>query len=335
MKHVGINCFLILAILSLTLNAKSQNVAIKTNTQLSQVSKTYGFLLGQEYSLRRITTDFPDLSQQVSLATSEFNLSFGRARKEIPISLRSAIAPNYDNYERKLMTQLDSIARAQKIDRNVAINFINEVNDRAKGNIPSPMLEMLLTYEFQQAPEQEIIRDYTYPFKTLNHTKAKGTDWLLKLPKSWNKREASRPNIIQEFRSCNGNGMESLAIMVKDLQVSKNYAWSSKELATVFSEKTFREMVPLEAKYISSKRIIIDNNQAGMLETEQVVPRLDLEFKVRSIQFFVYKGNKMYMLMCSVSSADQNEELQSRMTKFLPLFKLVANSIVFNEQYKK
>ena len=78
----------------------------------------------------------------------------------------------------------------------------------------------------------------------------------------------------------------------------------------------------------------LDSNIGGMLEMEQTVSRLDFKMKMRMVQFMFIRGSKIYTLTGTVSSANMGDDLAIEMEKYLPLFRLVANSIVVNDQYK-
>jgi hypothetical protein len=78
----------------------------------------------------------------------------------------------------------------------------------------------------------------------------------------------------------------------------------------------------------------LDSNIGGMLQVEQIVSRLDYKFKIRVVQFMFIRGFKIYMLMATVSSSNIEDDLVVKMEKYMPLFRLVANSIVVNDQYK-
>ena len=60
--------------------------------------------------------------------------------------------------------------------------------------------------------------------------------------------------------------------------------------------------------------------------------RVDVSLKIRILQFTFIKGRLSYHLQCQVSGLS-DEDLSLKMQKYLPLFKMVANSIVENSQY--
>ena len=123
-------------------------------------------------------------------------------------------------------------------------------------------------------------------------------------------------------------------LMVKDIPVSKGTKISNQEKNDFFTEKEIKLMVPNEAKFISFSKMTLDSNIGGMLEMEQTVSRLDLNLKMRMVQFMFIRGSKIYTLTGTVSTANMEDDLAPEMDKYLPLFRLVANSIVVNDQYK-
>ena len=122
--------------------------------------------------------------------------------------------------------------------------------------------------------------------------------------------------------------------IVKGTLVSKGTKISNQEKNDFFTEKEIKLMVPNEAKFISFSKMTLDSNIGGMLEIEQTTSRLDFKMKMRMVQFMFIRGSKIYTLTGTVSSANMGDDLAIEMEKYLPLFRLVANSIVVNDQYK-
>ena len=101
-----------------------------------------------------------------------------------------------------------------------------------------------------------------------------------------------------------------------------------------FTEEEAKKSVPEGGQFISFTKMTIENNDGGMLEIEQAVSRLDITMKFRIVQFMFVRKNKMYFLQGAVGSEKTNIDLVLEMKKYLPLYRLVANSIVVNDQYK-
>lgn len=325
--------FLILFVISIGIFAQSANLPKKP--KYLRVSEAYGFLIGQEQTLNIIKKKFPEFEFNVLKVQMDFNSTFGNSKAGMELYLTDYLGQNeFKEYEVKLIIELKKMQHNQVFTKDLSTNFIEEVQNRANGGLPSPILETLLSFQYLDRPEDELLFGFTKTFKTKGHPKCKNTDWQIKIPKSWKSEEADRPNIIQKFISDYGSGYHSIMLMVKDNPLPKEYKASKEELNEFFNEKEMKSIIPVEAKFISFTKMTIDNNIGGMVQYEQKVDRLDYIIKIRTLQFMFLKGNKSYFLQCSVASEKTDADLSLVMKKYLPLFKLVANTIVVNEQYK-
>jgi hypothetical protein len=240
----------------------------------------------------------------------------------------------FKEYEDKLISEMKKILGNQSFTKEIATNFISEVESRAKGNITSTVIETLLFFQFSDRPQDELTSGFTTTFKTKGHIKSKNTDWQIKVPKSWKAEEADRPNIIQKFTSDYGSGNQSIMLIVKDMPLPKGYKITKEELNELFTEKETKDMIPYGGKFISFTKMTLDNNIGGMIEYEQIMERLDFKIKIRMVQFMFIRGSKMYLLQGTIGSEKLDTDLSLEMKKYLPLYKLVANTIVVNDQYK-
>lgn len=328
----------IFALLVLTLNTEhifGQTADKIKKPKYERVSQAYGYLIGQEYSLSLIKNKFPNLELNIIKAQITFNSTFGNSKEGMKSYLIETLSESeFKSYVEKEMTEIKKLLMAQTFSEEIATNFISEVERRAKGNIDSPILETLLSFQYFAQPHQEFIDGFTRTFKTKGHSKSKNTDWQIKVPISWRSAEGERPNIIQKFTCDFGAGRQSIMLMVKELPLPKEYKFSKQELNDFFSEKEMKEMVTEGGKFISFEKMTLDNNIGGMLQFEQTVSRMDLEMKIRMVQFMFIRGHKMYILQGTVGSEKTDDDLATEMKKYLPLYKLVANSIVENDQYK-
>jgi len=257
---------------------------------VEDLSKTVGFCMGQRFTLERIKKAFPDLALQTQRSMLEFKASYGVAEENIKKVLQSMLKKQYSEYLLKMQKQIKSILSSQAFTRQDAINFLSLVDLRSKGQIPSPILETLLTYQFIDNPTEEITRGYIRVFRTKDHPKAKGCDIQISYPASWRAKEGERPNIVQKFISQNGHGLESMILMVKDFPPS--YKPSQKELDEIFSGKESNQIVPEGAKVISAKPILLDNHKGAMVIFDLTGQRLDMTIKVRSLYFVTVSDNK-------------------------------------------
>lgn len=299
-----------------------------------RVSEAYGYLTGQEYSLNFIKKEFPHFEMNILKAQMSFNSTFGKSKEGMRVFLVEFLGQNeFKEYEDKLINEMKKLLGNQTFTEKIASNFISEVENRAKGNIATPVLETLLAFQFYDRPQDELTSGFTTIFKTKGHPKSKNTDWQIEVPKSWKAEEADRPNIIQKFTSDYGSGNQSIMLMVNEIPFPSGYKMTKVELDNFFTEKEMKDVVPDDGKFIAFTKMTLDSNIGGMIEYEQTMERLDFTIKIRMVQFMFIRDNKMYMLQGMVGSGKADTDLSLEMKKYLPLYKLIANTIVINDQY--
>lgn len=295
------------------------------------LSRALTYIKGQRFSLNLVKREYPDLALYAQKADLEFKASFGNAEQNSSKVLKEILKEKYSEYLIEMEKKFETILSSQQWNSESATNFITEVESRAKGNLPSPILETLLTYQFMERPAEEFTRGYNRVFRTKGHPKAKSVDFQIRYPISWRAKEGERPNIIQKFRSENGRGLETVMLTVKDI----GYTPTKQEIKELFTERELRGMAPDGAKFISAKPIVMDNHKGGMIFFDQTGQRLDMTLTVRNLHFVTIRGRKMIFVQCMVSSPQGKEtELQKRFSQFEPLFKMIANSFIIQEQYK-
>ena len=126
-----------------------------------------------------------------------------------------------------------------------------------------------------------------------------------------------------------------ILLMVKDIPLPPGYKVTKKELDEFFTDRELRGMAPRGATVISAKPIILDGQKGGMFIFDQTMQRLDITMKIRNLHFVTVRGSKMIFVQCMVSVPPGKEaEIQERFNRLEPLFKLVGNSFVIQEQYR-
>jgi hypothetical protein len=161
------------------------------------------------------------------------------------------------------------------------------VKKRAKGQIHSPVLETLLSYNslFQKHPEEEFRQDFIKTYRTSQHPKAKGIDFQIEYPASWKANDGIRPNVIKHIQSKNGYGPDFIAIMAKDISLPKGYKLSKGDIEEQFSYDELKDMIPSGASFIDAKSVILDRQRGGILIYEQVGERLEKVLMIRTLSF--------------------------------------------------
>jgi len=328
--------FIAFAFLVLTV-AHTQTVLAQTFEAPLHIdlSKTLGFIMGQRVTLNWIKKEHPNLTLQVQVVETEFETTFGNAEKNINYALQEILKKEYPEFLETLEKQGKDLVSSLQLNQEDAARFIAEVGLRARGEIPSPILETLLTYQFMDWPMEEFTLGYTRIFRTKNHPKAKGVDFQIRYPISWRPEEGERLNIIQKFTSENGRGLEMFLLMVKDIPLPLGYTLTKQDLDDFFVESELKEMVPEGARYVSTKPIVLDNHKGAMIIFDYTLQRLDMTLTTRCLQFITIYERKMIWINCFISTLPGEEgELQERFNRFEPLFKMIGNTFIIQEQYK-
>ncbi len=276
-------------------------------TEADRVVKTYGYLIGQTLSLNKMKKEFPNLNDKIRIAEIKFESAFGVASNKITEYLKSFLGEKgFDEVQNQVSSEIQSQLKNQIFTESSAMKFISEIESRASGKIISPFIETLLTFQFEDNPEIEFLDGFTEIFKVTGHKKAKNTDWLIRLPKSWKFEESDFPNIIQKFRSRFGSGAVSINLIVKN----SNKTLSKKEITTLLSLTEMKSSIPKNGKFISYKPIVIHNCKGALLEFEIEKEQLDFKGRIRMIQLVFVNANKFYFIQNLVTDFDNNVNLE-------------------------
>jgi len=306
--------------------------SVINESEIEVVSRTYGYIMGQEYYLTKIENEYPELKLEVIRVRLNFNSSFGRAKIIIENELETIFRDYFNTFKSETLNQISKMLEDIHFDKNYAIDFLKEVNSRAEGYIESPVLETLLTYQFIDNPSKEFSAGFLNSYSTKGHPKTKDIIINAKLPLSWKQEEAERPNIVQKFVSNNGKGLETILFMVKDLGLPNDYIETKEELNDFFTESELKQMIPEGSNFISAKRIVLDGLVGGQVIFKTTQERLDFSITMKSVHFITIYEGKIIFLQCWVYSVS-DDNLNDRFNLFLPLFRKVANSLVFPNQY--
>ena len=134
--------------------AKAQETSSDIEALRNEIFTAYGFCIGQELSLNKISIEFPQLNLQVLQAKAEFGATFGQSCKNIETNLQKIFGSKLNDFTKTLEDKLNEETRKMKLTEVDALNFITIVRNRAKGDILSPYKETLLCFhpDFETNP---------------------------------------------------------------------------------------------------------------------------------------------------------------------------------------
>lgn len=299
--------------------------------ELLDMSKTYGFYLGQSYSLNHIEKKFPQLKQQVYLASYEFDSKYKKSIDNIEMMLKDVTKKEWANFQETIQSAIYQKLNPSDLTLSESLNFLTTVKSRAKGELESPILETLLSYHptYQKYPEKEFLDGYFYRYKSDGNPKSKGVNFTIKVPESWLSKEAERPNIVRKFISQNGSNPNMIMAIVYD--IPQNITKINKE-----DLKYLCNDIPHGSILRSCDKIVIENLPAIRQKMKMKMQRIDKVVDIEIVQYSIFFKNKVISLQGHIGNFENlsEKELLKRFKQYEPLFELVANSLVLEDMYK-
>ncbi|MBW1654593.1 hypothetical protein [Flavobacterium quisquiliarum] len=303
-----INCLLVIHC-----QAQQQNYSPKVMLAI----ETYAFLKGQSSALQKVALQFPSLKDEVASVQKSAQKIHGRAQRNIEQFLKEELK---DNQFKILQNNIDSLVTQQlkhPIEQEKqAKDFIKKVKDKIRFSYDPISEKGIMSFAYLDAPHQEFADGHTMHFSTKNHPKAEESVLKITIPKSWNAEEAQMPETIQQFTSHDGTGDERILIVMYELD--------EEDQNLLLNEKTVSEMIAPGSKIIRTEKVKIDGMPALMVEIEETIHFDADKKKIRMLQFMFMHKQKLYCLQGSVGPAPLHHNLDHRLRKYEPLFRLVA-----------
>lgn len=332
---------ILLAACCFALTAFANDEPMLTDATARDIGQTYGFYLGQSYSLDAIEKKFPNLASQARIVKLQFDASFGSSITNMDAVLTRR-GSEWSKIKKDLEDKMATTLGGQTLTLDSASEFTKVVGNRAKGDIPSPVIETLLTFHpsYISKPGTEFLDGFKTRFSSDGSGKAKGIRFHLDYPKSWSSAEGNRPNIARKFVSQNGRGLEMIMVVVMSLPVPPGQKPTDKEIeemaAEVATPKELKEMLPDGANFVAGGPLRLDGRPGFFQKYSLKQQQLDYTLSSMVVSYTAYYQTTMIQIQCQVSSPEKDDQsLKQHFDKFEPLFKLVANSLVIDSQWKQ
>lgn len=319
---------IILLIFIFTISA----LAIPLNKQtLMDISRTYGYYVGQTYTLDKIKEKYPKLSNQIFIAKTEFDLSFSYSIKNIDTLLNE-----YDGWKsikkdmiKNVHTKLDT----SNLTYNESIQFIETVKHRAKGNIESPVIETLLMLnpKYEKQPEREFYDGFKKKYISDNLQKSKGIEFSLEVPLSWISKEANRPNIVRKFISNNGHSIEMAMVLVYDFP--EGIYLSESDIKSTVNKKDMNEAIPPNSILKDFGFIKLETLPGYWQRYSMKIQRVKKTMTIEMLAYTIFYKDKLIQIQFQIGDFEDTN-LDKKFKKFEPLFDSIINSFVLKNVYQ-
>jgi hypothetical protein len=299
-----------------------------------RAAEAFGYCLAVEYSLNKIITDFPEQRIEVIRINSIYISTFGNVLSNSKLYFKETFGEEKaliieKEISNPFIKNLDNTTIA--LTKDDASMYLLQLEKQLKGNIKSPLIENLLSFQYQDAPNKEITSGYTNVYNTKGHIKAKNAEWQIKTPKSWRAKEGDGANIIQKFIYDCGNSSTMIMMMTNELQFEGINELLEDELNKVYNEILVsdyaKNLMPAKGKLVSFDKMTIAGCPGAHLVFDVERESLGIKMKMRTFLYVFLNRNYMHFLQCSVGSTNINENVEILSKKFISTFKLVANTI--------
>ena len=303
-----------------------------------QLGKAYGYHVGQASTLQRIADEFPDLKPQIVLAEATFAASpYGDSLRGIQSEFKELLnkrfpATDSDDFFSKLEEEVKAPLSQQTISHTQAQAFVNEVLNRAKGEIQPDVRRILLSASprLNKYPAKGITEGLSTRFSSKGHPKSKGREFSISIPYSWRSREGSRPNIIQTFHNKAGHGPLQCILSVHPIP---NQISSSEFLELILDEDP-SGFLQDGASLIRSDRVTVDGLPGAEIVSNLKVERVGIKLSTRTVQYVVVDDSHYFLINFLLAEQDgPDSALDGLESKYLRLIKAMASSFVILDQY--
>jgi hypothetical protein len=310
---------------------------------LGDIATAFGFRYGQNHSLNQIQREYSGtrIAAKARVSQLRFRSSFGDTYDFIDSLMTQKSGDEWSRAIRSVMEKNESVLEGNVIRRSEAEAFIETVNERIQGDLPSPTLETLLMFnpEYIERPEKIFDDGFTKQYRTGGHPKSNGVDLGILYPASWKAKEGRRPNMVQTFRSDNGRGTIMASILVREFpeELSRRSTESSLEKALLDLDKdvVFGSILP-DAEVIETGTVRLAGELAIWGQYEVVMNRAGIEISLHGLHFVLARQGKMVQVMYAAGSelSDESTSAQASFEHHGALFQRMTNTIDFFGRYE-
>ena len=321
----------LLALLAASLVTLSAQAFSLNQNSLNGLARVYGYLIGQDQSLKIIENSYPEFQQDILLV----RLKFQSAYPDLKDKTANKIIELTGEQGKSLISNMEQqiAANAPKaIPKNQATEFLKTVENRADGKIENqPTRDFMLAITYFENPGLEIAEKKTQKFNTKNEPKAKGLDLSITLPLSWTEQEGTTPNTVRSWKSEAGSGASLISLLVRDTSDTRTKAQDQRAI----ERKELTNMVNPNGDI---KKVIyseVGNQPGWYAEVELTQKRLEFEIFQTYKNLQVLYGGKTIEIGCSSGNiAAKKDEALKEAKRVESLCKAVMLSLIINNLYQ-
>lgn len=321
------------AIFSL-LSSTAPAAAIEHNQgSVKALSKAYGFVLGQNYTLQRIRVAYPHAALQVEQARLAFNAAFPDIQDKLERELVSAITEQkFRELKREINKKITDTVAVQQITPQTAEGFLETVKARSKGNdIEEDVLRYLLAVRYASNPVGEYVDGFRQRYRTDGTGKSQGIKVALQVPRSWLAKDGERPHIVKKWLSEGGTGKYVLHL---DFRGAEGYEPSRQEIERSVKNGELRDFVPEGGVFHNGGSFSVEGRPGYWIDMSINLERIGYRMYERAYMYQFFFRGKAIGIMCTSIDTEENSKIADAAAALnKPLCLQVINSIVLEQKY--
>jgi len=279
----------------------------RTSIERFHLNESFTFLHEQQLIIDKIKLDFPEQSLEAKISEIAFNKKFNIAIPKINSEIKKLHGVNYDTFLIHLKQRLNENLKHKKMSKKNALSFMSAVKNSNKESIKSPILEILLSYQYQNNPVDEFLDNYVTTSSVRSYSNSSIIALSVKIPMSWKELDGDSPVMLKKFRSNFGTGKEIITIVSKKLvENDDKLSSSSKTIANSLKKKQYIEI----------------NSKVSSYQ------------KRHTFQYDLLFENNVIQIEC-ITYGNKDENFDLKLQKLSPLYELIIQSIELGKEREK
>ena len=310
-----------------------------TKQLLKDAFSVLALTIAQDYSLDVIQQKYPDLSEQVHESRAAFDRAYREGIDALDAYMGNDSAAGFQwDQKRGTLTQAMKQMDTSAFTRKQALDYIETVKRRAKGDIPQRIYAVLAAFhpEYLKHPDLELVRGYAREYKSDGSGKALGLKLAFQYPLSWRESEGRRPHIVRKFAT--HDSFASAMLLVKKVPQDE-VRRPVREALEYLSTKEYLTQEMTGAEFLSNGFTTIASQPASFVDYVRFLSRTiagtKVVIKTRGRTYFIIYDGRLIAASFDVSTwgGSTPEDIGIEFRRREKLFQLMAYSVDFYDRY--
>jgi serine/threonine protein kinase len=324
-----------------SLQPRPSSLQINIDSYLPPLNTEQAIKLGECYTFCHTLSLIADrIHSPASLATRatqamlQFNRRFRPSVEQID-NILSRELPDWQSTKDGLNAKASAFL-TDRVDGQTAMMIVTNLESYAAGNVPSPHLETLLTYQpdFIRQPNRELLAGYKNVYTTDGSGKSQGVKLSIKYPKSWKATPARMPHVVQFLKSQNGIGFETMGISVANVSEFMPGNVKDDDILELMDDKEFWQTGSSKVLNTGAARIANDK-PAIWAEVSTRRQRGGIDLETYSVRFAFLESKKLVIVEFLASGLPGMPTARNRFARSAPLFYLMMTSLLILNPYSQ